>query len=235
MYEKILSHLNYLLNNYPNEAKKYLDKRCSQSNFVFGYFPKNINLITDFISIQELKDLKLIRSQESHSHISYNNYFDNYELIIGFKDLYGKVISLIGRTLQDHKELNISKYKNTQYKKSKHLFGLYESLPYIKENDYIIFTEGQFDVIKAFDKNIRNIVAVGSSNISQDQFLLANRFTNNIYLALDNDDAGKIGSERFIAKYGNYCNVKFLNFPKEYKDVDEFLTNNSKEDFENLL
>lgn len=234
---QIIDHCNFLLNNYPNRVLPYLEERATQNYFKFGYFPSlnNINLLLNYIDLNDLKSLKLIKSQESYSHINYSNYFENYELIIPFYNIYGNPIALIGRTLDDYKELGIPKYKNTQYKKSSNLFGLYEGLEEIKHNDFIILTEGQFDVIKSFDKGMKNIVAVSSSNVSQDQFLLAKRFTNNFYLALDNDDAGKIGEQRFISKYGKYCNVRKLNIPQDFKDVDEFFSICSLQDMECLL
>jgi len=228
----ILDHCNYLLHNYNNNILPYVKERCSEDYFTFGYYPENINLLKDYFDEKYLKDLKLLRQQETNNSIQLVSYFHNYELVIGFKDLYGNLLGLVARTLKDYKLLNIPKYKNTQYKKTNHLFGLYESLNQIKEQDYVIITEGQFDVIKAFDKNIKNIVSVGCSNISENQFLLLKRFTNNILVCLDNDDAGINGFNLFYKKYNNYANIKKVNLPEEYKDIDEFLTDNSKQDFE---
>jgi len=232
MYEDILNHCNFLLHNVKNNAIDYLQSRASEDYFTFGYFPKlnKISLIKDYFSESYLKELNLLRKIENNFSFKQISYFENYELIIGFKNIYGENISIIGRCLDDYKNLNIPKYKNTVYKKSNNLFGLYESLEEIKKLDYVIITEGQFDVIKAFDKGIKNIVAVGSSHISQNQFLLLKRFTNNIYLCLDNDDAGRFGENSFINKYKDYCNVKKIHLPPEYKDLDEFLSVNSKDD-----
>jgi DNA primase len=228
--KQILDHCNFLLNNINNPAKEYLSSRCTENYFKFGYFPENLSLLKDYFEESYLKELKLIRTQETNNSIKLISYFQDYELIIGFNDLYGNLIALVARCLKDHNLLNIPKYKNTKYKKTNHLFGLYESLNQIKELDYVIIVEGQFDVIKAFDNNIQNIVAVGCSNISENQFLLLKRFTNNIYTCLDNDKAGIEGTNSFIKKYNNYANIKKINLPEEYKDLDEFLQFNSKND-----
>lgn len=237
MYDKILKHCNYLLDNADNDVKEYLSTRTNSTEFEFGYFPeiKKMSLIKDYFTIDYLKQLKLLKVQETNNSIFYNSYFENYELVIGFKNIYGEVIALVARTLKDYNKLGIPKYKNTIYKKSNHLFGLYESLSTIKEKDYVIIVEGQFDVIKAFDNNIKNVVAVSSSNISLNQFLLLKRFTDNVYICLDNDDAGKKGTDLFIKKYGNYSNINKIILPDEYKDLDEFLQNNSDKDFNYLI
>lgn len=237
MYEKIIDHCNFLLNNYDNEVLEYLNNRATQKYFKFGYFPsiKKLPLLTNFMDLDYLKSVKLLYVKESYSHINYVSYFDNYELIIPFNNIYGETISIVGRTLKDHSKLGIPKYKNTKFKKSSNLFGLYEGLEDVKSNDFIIITEGQFDVVKCFDKGLKSVVAVGSSNISDDQFLLAKRFTNNFYLALDNDEAGRVGEERFFSKFGSYCNAKKLEIPKDFKDMDEFMSFCSISELEQLL
>jgi DNA primase len=50
----------------------------------------------------------------------------------------------------------------------------------------------------------------------------------------DNDEAGKIGMERAMMKFGKYAALKKATLPSGYKDLDEYLSENSVSDFHSL-
>jgi DNA primase len=161
-----------------------------------------------------------------------------HNLIIPYRNLYGDILGFVGRTnstLEDQKKLKISKYKNTIFKKSNYLFGLYEARQSILDNDSVYIVEGQFDVIKAREHGITNIVAVGNSNITPYQMSLVLRYTKNIYLLFDNDEAGNLGRESSISKYGKYVDFMNLYIPEPYKDIDEYLKNKTDSKVEFIL
>ena len=60
--------------------------------------------------------------------------------------------------------------------------------------------EGQYDVIKAYEKGIRNIVALGNSKLSSFQLNLILRHVDSIFVLLDNDEAGQEGAELIIER-----------------------------------
>lgn len=247
----VVDSCRYLLNNCPdaedhlNYLNSRIDKDC-QEKFKFGYFPgsSKIGLLTSLVGEDLLKKLGLIHDKEYHDSIHAGkilvSYFENHPLIMPYKDVYGNVVGLVGRSLlndRDRKELKIpSKYKNTSFSKGNHLFGLYEAKESILERDLVYVVEGQFDVIKAFERGITNIVAVGSSNMTFQQVSLLCRYTNNILLLLDNDEAGESGRRKIYNKFSNYVNIisKF-HLPMGYKDIDEYLKDNSFESLSFLL
>src|SRR5690606_26630207 len=103
------------------------------------------------------------------------------------------------------KNKEISKYKHISFNKRRHLYGLNFSYKNIIKKDYAIVVEGQFDFISGFVNNIDNIVALGGSKFSFEHVALLKRFTNNFYVLLDNDEAGKNGIESIkknASKYG---------------------------------
>jgi len=241
MFDKIVESCSYLLNNYPGASvcKEYLDNRLSkdsQKNFNFGYFPgiNNISLLTTLIGNDELEKLKLLFHKEiedSWGPRSINSlYFENYPLIMPYHDTYGNIVGLVGRSLlsdDDRKKLNIAKYKNTVFQKGNFLFGLYAAKQSILEQDSVYIVEGQFDVIKAHEAGFKNIVALGNSNMTIYQFSLISRYTNNIFLLLDGDEAGEKGRAKIINVFGNYANIRNFYLPNPYKDIDEYLSQNS--------
>lgn len=241
----IVDSCRFLLKNFPEaqECREYLDSRLnkdSQELFQFGYFPKinDLSALTSLVGEDALKETKLFYTkdiEDSFCPRSINfSFFDNYPLIMPYKNAYGEIVALVGRTISselERKKTGIPKYKNTVFKKSSFLFGLNESKKNIIEQDLVYIVEGQFDVIKAIEAGFKNIVALGSSNMTHYQFSIICRYTNNIFLLLDNDEAGDKGRKRIVEFFGKYANIRNFYLPDPYNDIDEFLSNNT---FENL-
>ncbi len=244
MLSEIVNSCRFLLQNYygATECRDYLNSRLtpdSQDKFEFGYFPniQNIEVLTSLIDENKLKENKLLFSKEIEdawcSRTINFSYLEDYPLIMPFKDAYGNVVALVGRSLlsdAERKAKKIPKYKNTKFTKGNFLFGLYENKDSILENNGVYIVEGQFDVIKANEKGLKNVVALGNSNMTYYQFSLIMRYTNNIFLLLDNDEAGEKGRKRIINKFGSLANIHNFYLPEPYKDIDEFFSHHDYED-----
>jgi DNA primase catalytic core len=243
MLDQIIIECQKLLNTFPGAAEcaEYLNSRLnknSQKQFEFGYFPSTqyYTVLTDVIDENILKNNKIFFYKNIEDNLYPRtikfSFFDNYPLIMPYKDVYGNIVAIIGRTLlseTERKKLGIGKYKNTIFHKKNHLFGLYENKKDILEQDSVYVVEGQFDVIKAVESGLKNIVALGNSNMTSNQFSLINRYTNNIFLLLDNDEAGELGRAKIIKNFSQYANIKNLYLPKAYKDIDEYFSTNTLE------
>lgn len=243
-FAPIISCCKDLLKHLPNarEALDYSSSRISPSaldRFELGYFPSNNNLQTliSLIGEPSLKALDLIYDKTLSDGVSSRTFkhssLEHHNLIMPYKDVYGNIIAIVGRSiLPDDKRqhLNISKYKNTSFNKGSHFFGLFEAKDSVIANNAVFIVEGQFDAISAQDKGIPNTIALGSSNMTFEQFALITRYTNNLMLLLDNDNAGKLGAEKIIKSYGRYANIKQCKIPDGYKDIDDALKDNSIED-----
>lgn len=217
--------------------KKYIESRLSKNsikNFNIGYFPNNYNIdiITKIINLDILYKLELIYYYddfENKTKIT-KSYLHNNNLIFPFKDEYGNIISMSGRTLLSDKEmkaLGVSKYKNTFFQKSLNLFGLYNAKQSILANDKAIVVEGQIDCITCHENGIYNVVSSMGSDLSLYQFFLLKKYTNNIVLLLDNDKAGIKGKEKAISKFSKHSNIYEKNIiPVIYKDIAQYLKEN---------
>ncbi len=236
---KITESCKYLLSS-PESSTilSYIEDRIgknSMENFLFGYFPPSdkINLLSDLVGMDVLKDEKLVYSkQTSSSPNKIVSYFEDHPMILPYRDVYGEVIALVGRSILsegERKERKISKYKNTVFNKGNHLFGLFEAKNEILKSGFVYLVEGQFDVIKAHEKGLINIVALGNSQMTPYQASLLSRYTDTIFVILDNDDAGEKGRKRIEDRFGNYLNIVNLFLPEGYKDIDEYLCQNSVE------
>lgn len=240
-FADILSACSTLLKHSKNakHIRDYLDSRCSdyyQNKFNFGYFPDHNN-ISELIEVlggsEKLYKLNLIYDKETYFDGTPNKFteifFRYHNLILPYKNCYGDIVALVGRTLlssEEQKKLEIPKYKNTVFSKNNHLFGLYHAKKDILKKDGVILVEGQFDFISCYRRGFRNVVAVGCANLSKTQFHILKRYTNNLYFLFDNDKAGKIGFEKAEKKYSDKANIQKINLPDEYKDIDEYLDKN---------
>lgn len=233
MLEQITEICQELLNNFPEafEVREYLDKRIEkevQKEFQMGYFPNsdNLHLIVDIIGEERLVKSELFYYRFLEGERTLASILENHNMVMPYKNAYGKTIALVGRTIltdSEFKRLNISKYKNSQFKKKNHLFGLYRAKPAILKEDCVYVVEGQFDCIRAMTNGIENCVCLGSGNMTFNQFATLTRYTDNIIMLLDNDKAGNEGMDKAVANYGKKANITKACIPEGYKDLDQFL------------
>ena len=150
-------------------------------------------------------------------------------IIFPVHDLSGKVIAFGARTLKDDKKS--AKYLNSPesiiYYKSKVLYGIFYAKREILNSDNCFLVEGYTDVLSLYQSGIHNVVASSGTSLTEDQIRLIKRFTENITILYDGDEAGIKASLRgidLILAAG--MNVKVLLFP-EGQDPDSYSRNNS--------
>jgi DNA primase len=253
MYREIVEACRFLLTSYPaaQETRDYLDSRLSQESqehFGFGYFPdiKNIVALIDLVGEQALRDAGLFYTRDIEDSLFPRHipccHFEAYPMIMPFRNAYGKTVGIVGRTLLNdagRKEKCVAKYKNTketpEFKKGNLLFGLHENKAEILEKESVFVVEGQFDVIKANEAGLKNIVGLGTNSMSAYQYSVISRYTNNMFLLLDNDEAGEKGRARIMKKFGQFANIRNLYLPDAYKDIDEYISKTGITRYEDVL
>ena len=170
-------------------------------------------------------------------------YYDAFRnrLMIPIHDITGKVIGFGGRTLGEDKPKYLNSPETDVFSKGKTLFGLDKAKDGISQFDQAVVVEGYFDVIALHAVGIKNVVASLGTALSIEQVRLAMRYSNSkeLILNFDADKAGTIAAERAIGEvadlaYKGEVQLKILNIPAG-KDADEYLFNNSSEDYQQLL
>jgi DNA primase len=136
----------------------------------------------------------------------------------------GRVIAFGGRTLSQEK--SIAKYLNSPesdiYHKSRVVYGIYPAKRMIIQEDKCYLVEGYTDVIAMHQAGIENVVASSGTSLTVDQIRLIRRFTRNITIIYDGDQAGIKASLRgidLVLEEG--INVKVLPLPAG-EDPDSF-------------
>lgn len=247
-FDTVVSATQELLNNYPGaaEVRNYLDHRIdktTQKQFRFGYYPdqEHFSALSSLVDESVLLRTRLRYERYGQDGIyrkSTHSTFEHHNLVLPYQDLYGTTVALVGRTVltdQAFKKLEIPKYRNTSFEKSSHVFCLDKAKQSVIKHNSVLVVEGQFDCIQAHQHGIDNVVAMGTSSMTMYQLSLLLRYTENIYLFLDNDEAGLKGTERIIDRFGMYAQFKCKTIPPGYKDLDEFLKDNDNIILEDLI
>lgn len=237
MFAEAVSACKSLLQSAPEakEAREYINKRMSAyyiNKYNVGYFPNdnNLNLLLNTVSSDTLEQLRLIHTRQvqkrGYIEESYKGIFNNHNIVFPFIEEYGNIIALAGRTLlseADQREFGISKYKNTIFNKSLHLFGLHGAKSTIEKRNCAFVVEGQMDCISCHAHGIHNTVAITGSNLSRYQVYLLKKMTDKLYLLFDNDLAGASAFDKAYKLYSNDIKIEKLQIPEKYKDIDQYL------------
>ncbi len=139
-------------------------------------------------------------------------------------NLSGRVIAFGGRTLRSDKK--VAKYINSPetdvYHKSNIVYGIYQAKSEIIKKDNCFVVEGYTDVISLHQAGIHNVVASSGTSLTVEQIRLVKRYTNNLTIMYDGDDAGIKASFRgidLVLEEG--MNVRTVLFP-DGEDPDSF-------------
>merc|ERR1711991_326655 len=142
-----------------------------------------------------------------------------------------------GRILDSTKSK--AKYVNSPeteiYNKSKVLYGLYFSRNAMLQKDNCYLVEGYTDVISFHQCGIENVVASSGTSLTTEQIKLIKRFTPNITILFDGDEAGLKASFRgidMILEEG--MNVKVVLFP-DGEDPDSYARSHSAVEVEEFI
>ena len=151
----------------------------------------------------------------------------------------GKVVAFGGRVLDSRTKGISQKYVNSPdsviYHKERELYGLYQAKKAIAKENCVFMVEGYTDVISMHQCGIENVVANSGTALSVHQIRLLHRFTSNIVLLYDGDNAGihaaLRGTDMLLEEE---MNVKVLFLP-DGNDPDSFARSHSAEDFRRYI
>ena len=145
-------------------------------------------------------------------------------LMVPIRDERGRHVAFTGRTVDaDVKAKYVNTRETAAYVKGNVLFALDLARAAIDEAGFAIVMEGQFDVIAAHEAGLCNTVASSGTTLTEDQLRLLKRFTDEMVLAFDADDAGRAAALRAVglaAAAG--LRTRVVSYP-DAKDPDEFL------------
>ena len=207
------------------------------TTFGVGYAPDSWDSVVKAMKAkgyteQELKDSGLVTVSQKNGNI-----FDRFRdrLMFPIIDVRGNVIGFGGRIIKNNSDA--AKYLNSPetliFNKRKNLFGL--NLAKKSKQGYLILVEGNIDVVALHQYGFDNAIASLGTSLTEEQAVLMTRYTDQVVLIYDGDNAGQRAAQRAIPileKAG--LQVKVLQM-RDAKDPDEFLKKFGADKFKLLL
>ena len=197
-----------------------------------GYNPKY--LVSTGLCFKVDKD-------EENNKSGQDKYLDRFSgrAIFPWLSVSGKVVAFGGRVLDTRTKGVSQKYVNSPdseiYHKERELYGLFQAKKAIAKEDCVYMVEGYTDVISMHQCGIENVVANSGTALSIHQIRLLHRFTSNIVLLYDGDDAGVHaalrGTDMLLEEE---MNVKVLFLPNG-NDPDSFARSHTAADFRKYI
>ena len=167
--------------------------------------------------------------------------YDRYagRVIFPWLNVSGKVVAFGGRLLDTRTKGLNQKYVNSTdseiYHKERELYGLYHAKKAIAKEDRVYMVEGYTDVIAMHQCGLENVVANSGTALSVYQIKLLRRFTQNITLLYDGDEAGIHAAMRgtdMLLQEG--MNLKVLLLP-DGDDPDSFARKHTAQEFKDYI
>lgn len=150
--------------------------------------------------------------------------FEFYDRIVfPIRDADGKLVGVAGRNTDDNNEQR-KKYRfNKGFTKTNYLYNLDLALPEIRKSRQLILTEGYHEIWRSWEAGIRNIVSIMGCHLDNDgiQKRLIMKYSRDIILVLDNDEAGQKGTMEIGKELIKFCRVRVAQVSSPYKDIGE--------------
>ena len=160
-----------------------------------------------------------------------DRYYDKFRgrVIFPIQNTGGKVIGFGGRIIANGEPKYLNSSDSVAFKKGSNLYALNVTKDYIKKEDRIILVEGYMDVISLYQAGVRNVSASLGTALTENQAKLIMRYTPNVILSYDADNAGQNATLRGLdILYHEDCRASVL-VVNEGKDPDEFIRANGRD------
>lgn len=219
-------------------AHKYLTGRGLSEEtirkFGLGYSDKYSDDLYKFLKSKNYSD-ELLRESGLFNIDERHGMYDKFwnRVIFPIMDVNNRVIGFGGRVMGDGKPKYLNSPETKIFDKSRNLYGL--NIARTTRKSYLILCEGYMDVIAMHQAGFTNAVASLGTALTSGHASLLKRYTQEVLLLYDSDEAGVKAALRgipILREAGVNSRVVSL---KPYKDPDEFIRKEGPEAFEERL
>ncbi|NCI50447.1 DNA primase [Sediminibacterium roseum] len=211
-------------------ALSYLKERGFRDDFIekfqIGYNPDARDQLTKALIANQFNK-ELLPKTGLVSVRNGDELVDNYRgrIIFPIHNNTGKIIGfgarVIGKSDRGPKYINTP--ENEIYVKSKILYGAYQARTAIDKADECLLVEGYTDVVSLHQAGIENVVASGGTSLTTDQLRLIKKYTNNLTIIYDGDNAGVKAALRGLdMALEESLNVRLVLIP-DNEDPDSYV------------
>ena len=228
-------------NYFYKEAVQYLKNRKIPfsiiKEFKIGYAPPSWNALINALSDNKITVNNMnILGLASVSKNNPSHYYDTFVNRVMFPIINEReeVIGFGGRSIDGKEPKYLNSKESLIFKKKSSLYGINIAKSYIMKQDEVILVEGYMDTIACHKMGIKNVVGTLGTAITEEHAREIKKYTSNVVLALDSDEAGQKASKMAILTLLKFDLKLTILSIQETKDLDEFFTVYTKERFDIL-
>lgn len=220
------------------QAMQYLKSRQLDDEtikrFALGYSSKYSSNLYQYFKSKKISD-ELLKESGLFNVDEKNGMYDKFwnRVIFPILDVNNRVIGFGGRVMGDGKPKYLNSPETIVFDKSRNLYGL--NIARTARKKYLLVCEGYMDVISMHQAGFTNAVASLGTALTSGHASLLKRYTQEVLLLYDSDEAGVRAALRAIPILREAgVNSRVVNL-RPYKDPDEFIKNLGAEAFEERL
>ncbi|MEI0608005.1 DNA primase [Brachyspira pulli] len=228
-------------NYFYKEAVQYLKNRKIPfsiiKEFKIGYAPPSWNALINALSDNKITVNNMnILGLASVSKNNPSHYYDTFVNRVMFPIINEReeVIGFGGRSIDGKEPKYLNSKESLIFKKKSSLYSINIAKSYIMKQDEVILVEGYMDTIACHKMGIKNVVGTLGTAITEEHAREIKKYTSNVVLALDSDEAGQKASKMAILTLLKFDLKLTILSIQETKDLDEFFTVYTKERFDIL-
>lgn len=218
-----------------NKGLAYLKSRGLSRDtiikFGLGYAPPSGTALVEYLRSEKVTDEEMLRLGLANSGKSglYDKFRDR--VIFPIINTQDKVIGFGGRAIGDIKPKYLNSPESEIFLKKNNLFGLNFTRNEISSEGRAIIVEGYMDVISLYQYGVKNVAASLGTALTDNQAKLLCRYSRNVVLSYDSDNAGISAALRGISVITAAGGKPRVLTVTDGKDPDEFIRKNGKEAF----
>ena len=202
--------------------------------FGLGYSDKYSDDLYKYLKSKNYSD-ELLRESGLFNIDERHGMYDKFwnRVIFPIMDVNNRVIGFGGRVMGDAKPKYLNSPETQIFDKSRNLYGL--NVARTTRKNYLILCEGYMDVISMHQAGFTNAVASLGTALTSGHASLVKRYTQEVLLLYDSDEAGVKAALRAIPILREAgVNSRVVNL-RPHKDPDEFIKTEGAEAFEKRL
>jgi DNA primase len=198
--------------------------------FRLGYSPNTGRALLAFLKKKGFTEEIIKKAGLATARYSTANDMFRGRIMVPLQDATGRVIGFTARALDPND--TGPKYINTPqtpvYDKGRHAYGLHLAKDSIRKDKFVVVVEGNLDVIASRQASVDNVVATAGTAMTEMHLKELARFTQDVRLAFDQDQAGLNAMERIIPLASNVDIALSIITVPEGKDPDELIQKDPK-------
>ncbi len=222
-------------------ARAYLEKRAITrevaDRFQLGFAPYEAGLFREHMGALGFDEARLLETGlvVKREEIAEPRPRFRRRLMFPILDAQGHVAGFGGRALGDEEPKYLNSAEGEAFTKRRLLYGLSSAKNHLRKEDRALVVEGYFDAIRLMAAGIETVVAPLGTALTEEQVALLTRYTKNIFLLYDGDEAGQKATFRSgleLLRAG--AQVRVVTLPGD-EDPDTFVQKQGAAALEGLL